>query len=510
MGQIISESLQPYEKRIKAGAELIKTMSSALYKNAYVVFEELISNSYDADATEVEIEMPKGELIIRDNGIGMDDEGLTNYLWLGYSSKNLERKTKRLRRNTIGKFGIGKLSMHVLCKECIIKTTKDGIEREVFLNFDDILNYQSLEEAPIRVIPRKSENKNGTEIRLKYLKQRLDHVYARRRILQTMPLNPDFKVILNREEIKPENVVSGEEYKFELPDSKLYGSVIGRLIYSHKALGQDAGIFIRVFGRTVNADDPNIFNLLNRISHAGSYLARLYGIIDADGLDNIILAHRNGFKEDDPKFIAFQEDVISEIRKFTNNIQNSQSKEQLEFANQELKDVVSNDLKQLLKGADIPEDFNAKVEKRPDADLISGEIQKIKRKQSEKTEKELKNIDPKARDLFKQISTKVDKKKFGTVAIGRNTFHFKIENMGKESKECIVDDKEHVIYINSDHPQFRLAIKEDSLKHHFRRVIVFELAGNFAGGSLSEFIRQYESMMRQEISIKGDRDILKS
>ncbi len=58
-------------------ARLIKILGEQLIKDATVGIIELVKNSYDADATKVEIAIhslnsPKAKIVIRDNGTGMD------------------------------------------------------------------------------------------------------------------------------------------------------------------------------------------------------------------------------------------------------------------------------------------------------------------------------------------------------------------------------------------------------------------------------------------------------
>ncbi len=91
-------SIREYCTSFKARAELIQTLSSSLYENAYYVLDELVSNSYDADATKVDIDFSQARLTIRDDGVGMDRKDLENYLWLGYSEKREDKKTSNLRR----------------------------------------------------------------------------------------------------------------------------------------------------------------------------------------------------------------------------------------------------------------------------------------------------------------------------------------------------------------------------------------------------------------------------
>lgn len=253
-------SHESYFTSIKAGAELIQTLSSSLYKNAYYVLDELISNSYDADATKVEIEISQERLLLHDNGAGMDRKDLENFFMLGYSEKQEDRKTGKLRRYTIGKFGIGKLSMHVICNRCKITTRKNSVQRTLILDFEKILSHKVIGEEQINVVECPTKDEDGTTIELLGLKKTLEEKTAIRRIARNMPLSPGFQVTINGELLRPEDVIKGKEYPVDL-NLNLAGKVEGKIVISEAPLGDFAGVYIKVYGRTVNADDPNIFDL---------------------------------------------------------------------------------------------------------------------------------------------------------------------------------------------------------------------------------------------------------
>ena len=88
------------------------------------------------------------------------------------------------------------------------------------------------------------------------------------------------------------------------------------------------------------------------------------------------------------------------------------------------------------------------------------------------------------------------------IRIGNKRYKFKLENLGKEAYECVLDANKAVFYINIDHPQYMFSRREGSLAHHFRRVIIFEIARAISGGSLREFVGQYSGMMLQKIKIE--------
>ena len=473
-----------YYTNIKAGAELIQTLSESLYKNAYYVFDELISNAYDADATEVKIRMTGDDVVFWDNGDGMDKEGLEHYLWLGYSDKQRDRTTKRLKRFTIGKFGIGKLAMHVLCDRCQIETICRGIKRTLILDFKTILSYKGLSDGEIGVTEtRAREGETGTTIRLIGLKKEIDKNRAVKRITRNMPLNPDFQIKFDDEILRPEDVVKGKNYTICLT-LPLTGEVNGRLIYSDVHLGDFAGVYVKVHGRTVNVDEPDLLDLFNSVHCQGTFLTRLYGVISANGLDDIILANRNGFNEDSPKFLEFKKAILKEIRKATSDIVRIQSREELQNEERLLGDIVNKQIRKLFEGADLLEIFTTRYRKHNNP-KVKRLVREIERKKAQQI-----GYEPKANRVSERDRT---------IRIGIRRFKFELASIGKEAYECILDGQEAIFYVNIDHPQYLLSRKEGSLSHHFRRVIVFEVARLISGELADELVVQYQNMMLQNI-----------
>jgi len=106
-----------------------------LYDRVSAVIAELIANCYDADATEVEIIAPMGELLasksqgklidknykieVRDNGTGMmPDEIDPFYLKVGAERRNDSRGevSKIFKRKVMGRKGVGKLAPFGICE----------------------------------------------------------------------------------------------------------------------------------------------------------------------------------------------------------------------------------------------------------------------------------------------------------------------------------------------------------------------------------------------------------
>lgn len=111
---------------IEVDQAVVKHLSIGLYRNYALAIKELISNTYDAGATEVKIklDLKNKKIIVRDNGEGMDyNEFKNQYLHIGYY-KEPAKKPDELGRMRIGTFGIGFLAPLPYCKKMTIITKK--------------------------------------------------------------------------------------------------------------------------------------------------------------------------------------------------------------------------------------------------------------------------------------------------------------------------------------------------------------------------------------------------
>lgn len=109
--------------------EVVKHLSLGLYRNFALAIKEIISNSYDAGATEVKLKLDfeNERIIIRDNGRGMDEDEFINiYLHIGHF-KEPSKELDELGRMRIGTFGIGFLAPLPYCKKMRIITKKKGV-----------------------------------------------------------------------------------------------------------------------------------------------------------------------------------------------------------------------------------------------------------------------------------------------------------------------------------------------------------------------------------------------
>ena len=110
---------------VRISYDIIRLFSEGLYKSPHKALEELVSNSYDADAKNVRVVLPKRNtedttpadstdfLWVVDDGSGMDVAGFRD-LWRVADSKKSRFTNGAKKRPPIGQFGIGKLAAYVL------------------------------------------------------------------------------------------------------------------------------------------------------------------------------------------------------------------------------------------------------------------------------------------------------------------------------------------------------------------------------------------------------------
>ena len=190
-----------------------------LYSNVPAVLSEIVANSWDADATEVDIEMEDGKITITDNGDGMDHDDINDrYLMVGYKRrKGQENKKTKRGRNVMGRKGIGKLSLFSIANFITVETIK-GNEKNGFkmsvktienliienekLHYDKHKPYvpESLPESKLTLC------KQGTRIILTGLKKKVTQISAaalKKRLARRFSVigTDDFDVKLNGESV---------------------------------------------------------------------------------------------------------------------------------------------------------------------------------------------------------------------------------------------------------------------------------------------------------------------
>ncbi len=196
-------------------ARLIQILGEHLIKDATVGLIELVKNSYDADATKVEIIMdslntPNAKITIKDNGLGMSEEQFINN-WMNPASghkemQKVEEKRTKLGRLPLGEKGVGRFAVQQIGNKLLMISKVHGNDNELNVEIDwkDFDNYNlDLSQIPInysldnhsKIIDRAS----GTTLEISDLKSAWSEDDIRRISTSLKRMKSPFKEIDNFE-----------------------------------------------------------------------------------------------------------------------------------------------------------------------------------------------------------------------------------------------------------------------------------------------------------------------
>ncbi len=137
------------EKPRTPALRILDELSRGTYVSYTRALKELLSNAWDARATEVQIKIADdlSEITILDNGVGMSDDDIRErFLRIG-GTGSAGPRTRDARR-LIGHKGIGALSVIPICKEVRVLTSQEGSNQrlEAILDIPHVLETAKKEE----------------------------------------------------------------------------------------------------------------------------------------------------------------------------------------------------------------------------------------------------------------------------------------------------------------------------------------------------------------------------
>lgn len=124
---------------ISVAARIIDYLSSGLYKSPAACLKELINNSYDADATQVEVAVKPDadQIVIQDDGSGLNrTEFEKHFRRISESHKRDDGDDTPSGRPKIGKIGIGFIAANELCEVLELFSTKKGSTELLHITID--------------------------------------------------------------------------------------------------------------------------------------------------------------------------------------------------------------------------------------------------------------------------------------------------------------------------------------------------------------------------------------
>jgi hypothetical protein len=135
---MLEEKIKKGSFKIRPAARLIYTIGSDLIGDAYAALVELVKNSYDADASYVNIKFdystinnPRALVItIEDDGHGMSFDTVINKWLVPATNDKLKRKESPIKKRLFqGRKGIGRFAAAILGQEMTLLSVDENGEK---------------------------------------------------------------------------------------------------------------------------------------------------------------------------------------------------------------------------------------------------------------------------------------------------------------------------------------------------------------------------------------------
>ena len=360
------------EYKIQIDPRILELLGPNLYTNIYYVLAELIANAYDADAHNVYIIGNENEIRVEDDGHGMSysNGDISRYLGVAKVSRTDESDSYTpLGRKKMGRKGIGKLAALSVSSDVYVMTIRDG-EKSGFVltrHPEEGGLLKPIEDDDVKFL---CVHGNGTTVIMPKPEYHLHKTVeaVKRNIINIFPLvDSDFKihiildgkkdiVISRLDDVFAKSLCAiitlGEEYRYlinkvpnpfkDKPERRERLCVV-RPLYSQELKMKDNKGTEKVYNLEIKGwigayqstkgrkKDPNDFpdnfislyankkmgefNILPKVGKNSlneSYVVgQLYiDLFELSELPDMALSNRQGYKSDDPRYIA----VINFVR----------------------------------------------------------------------------------------------------------------------------------------------------------------------------------------------------
>ena len=446
------------------------TLGEKIYRESIEFVRELVNNAYDADATEVRVNVSAKRITVMDNGSGMNERGLTQFFVIGSEEKKLRKVSPRFGRKRIGQFGIGKFSALALADQFVVESVKGKFKYEVIFDRQDWQQSDNW-ELPIRKEKATALDQEGTQMMLNRLTKSVSIAEIEKYLRQSVPLRAKkFAVYLNNSRITAKTV-AGKIIPIKI--NTIYGSVEGQVVVALNARDvNEPGLECRVKEVFIKRD---LFGL-ERKYHQG--INRIAGYVNVNFLP--LISARSDFIIDSPEYKLFRQLMSAELEAVLKDIKKQKDTKNLHKITKELQATMKQIREALMLNPDfVPQGrsitrlkkagkkkisaasavITPPMKKQEAADEKADDSQPDKNKQSE--DKKLEKIDVKPLAL-KRIRIK----KLG-ISCG-------IVSLGETGPEVM--SQGNAIYINQDHALYqRFYKKRDQLTLHLLRLLTQEI-----------------------------------
>lgn len=320
---------------MKFDPRTIEHLGVKMYSTLPPALAELISNAYDAAASEVTLEFkertgtPKS-ILISDNGEGMSAEDIQDkFLVIGRDRRREDGDgdSNRFHRLATGKKGLGKLALFGLAKTITITTRKGGRKTRFKLDWDRLMTSGNAYHPEIVYFDKPTRKSDGTVIKLSRLKRvtPFDIDGLTNSLSKIFIVDDNFKIILESPSGEKFAVSSERRYsqldkQFEwsadsliAADSDYKGKILGNFYTGKTPIKPSSGLRgITLFSRGKLVNTPSYFSS-STSSHFYQYLTGWLSVDFIDLLDEDVIATNR-------QAINWENEEMSELRDFLSGI----------------------------------------------------------------------------------------------------------------------------------------------------------------------------------------------
>jgi len=326
---------------LKFDPQTINHLGLKMYSTLPPALAELISNAYDADASQVTVKLIEGEqntreIIITDDGDGLSYNEINDkFLVIGRNRRidDGDKPSKKFFRKPTGKKGLGKLALFGVANTITIKTVQSGFLNEFILDWEMLSKATGIYKPEATIVNKEVTDADGTTIQLQKLKRitSFDMESLADSLSKIFIFDDNFKITIetshenkitldNKRKYKTINkefvwTISAEPY---IPnDSCYYDKINGEVLTAEKPLSPQSGLRgITLFSRGKLVNLPEFFSN-STSSHFFQYLTGWLNVDFIDELgEDVISTNRQSLDWENPdmnKLRDFLSGIISQI-----------------------------------------------------------------------------------------------------------------------------------------------------------------------------------------------------
>ncbi len=246
-------------------SELLRELGERLVGRQYIALAELVKNSFDADATRVEIRIHDDSIEVSDNGHGItENDFVSRWMRVGSTHKVHEKTSPVLKRRLTGSKGVGRLAVQFLASELELTSVPSGdgtpersSDQELFamVDWDTAVKAGELTQATAAYELRQPDSAtfplqmpHGTTVTLKRLKHEWNPEEFQDLAREIWFLQPPFRSLTGESDFK----AGSFEVDLSSPDpaaSTLFNTQMARILDLYTS---------RLVGRLLPQDDSDI------------------------------------------------------------------------------------------------------------------------------------------------------------------------------------------------------------------------------------------------------------